>query len=229
MDGVEEWSRAQSRVLDLVADLTPAQADLRVPACPEWTVRDLLSHVVGLGVDVVGGDEPDDHNAVWTGRQVEQRRDRGVAALVGEWRAVAEPLRSWMRVHGTRPLGDVVIHEQDLRGALRSPGAQDTPAVDAMRDRFAGRFAGRVADLPPIALLGDRWQWASHGSPADAPVAVRAGDFDLFRALTSRRSATQLTAWTARGDVTPYLAGFATLGPLPGVDLTESVTAGRSG
>ena len=57
VDAVEEWSRAQQRVIDLVADLPPERAELRVPACPDWTVRDLFSHMVGLGVDVVAGDE----------------------------------------------------------------------------------------------------------------------------------------------------------------------------
>jgi hypothetical protein len=82
VDAVEEWSRAQQRVIDLVADLPPERAELRVPACPDWTVRDLLSHMVGLGVDVVAGDEPDDHNETWTGRQVQTRRGHDVAALV---------------------------------------------------------------------------------------------------------------------------------------------------
>jgi uncharacterized protein (TIGR03083 family) len=227
VDAVEEWGRAQQRVIGLVADLPPERAELRVPACPDWTVRVLLSHMVGLGVDVVAGNEPDDHNATWTGRQVESRRDRDVAALVAEWRAVAGPLREWMRAHGPRPLGDVIIHEQDLRGALGVPGAQDTDGLRAVRERFADRFAGRVGGLPPIALVGDRWTWTSTGgadaeSVDRATTVLRAPDFELARALVTRRSAAQLRAWTVRGDVTPHLDAFAVLGPLPSVDLTES-------
>ena len=222
VDGIAEWTRAQQRVIELVAGLPAEQAERRVPACPDWRVRDLFAHMVGLGVDVADGDEPDDHNAAWTARQVERRRNHDLATLVAEWESVAEPLRAWMRAHGVRPLGDVIIHEQDLRGALGRPGAQHTDGLAAIRDRFAARFRDRVAELPPIALLGDRWQWASRGAPADAPVAVRAGDFDLARALVSRRSAAQLRAWTVRGDITDHLTGFATLGSLPDVDLTES-------
>jgi uncharacterized protein (TIGR03083 family) len=222
VDAIEEWSRAQQRVIELVSGVTPEQAELRVPACPDWTVRDLLSHMVGLGSDVVAGDEPDDHNAAWTNRQVEARRDRDVAALVAEWQAVAEPLRAYMRENGPRPLGDVIIHEQDLRGALGVPGGQDTPGLDAIRDRFVPRFGARVAELPPIALVGDRWSWASAGAPEDAATVLRAPDFDLARALVTRRSAAQLRSWTVRGDVDPYLDAFAMLGPLPTRDLTES-------
>lgn len=226
MDAIEEWSRAQQRVIALVRDLPPERAAVRVPACPDWTVRDLLAHMVGLGVDVVAGDEPDDHNATWTGKHVTERHDSDVAALVAEWQAVAEPLRAWMRENGVRPLGDVIIHEQDLRGALDVPGGQDTPGLHAIRDRFTGRFADAVAGLPPIALVGEQWTWTSRG-PADAhsvdgaPVVLRAPDFDLARALVTRRSAAQLRAWTVRGDVGPYLDAFAMLGALPSVDLTE--------
>ena len=159
MDGIEEWSRAQRRVIALVGDLAPERAQVRVPACPDWTVRDLLSHMVGLGADVVAGDEPDDHNAEWTARQVARRRDRDVGALVEEWRSVAGPLRDWMAAHGTRPLFDVTIHEQDLRGALGEPGAQDTPAMAAVRDRYVARLADRLRGRPPLALVGDSWRW----------------------------------------------------------------------
>jgi uncharacterized protein (TIGR03083 family) len=222
MDAIEEWSRAQQRVIELVTDLPPERAALQVPACPDWTVHDLLAHMVGLGVDVVAGDEPDDHNEAWTGKHVAERRDRDVAELVAEWQGVAEPLRAWMRANTVRPLGDVIIHEQDLRGALDVPGAQDTEGLHAIRERFVGRFAPRVADLPPIALVGDTWTWTSGGSVDDAAVVVRATDFDLARALVTRRSAAQLRSWTARGDIRPYLDAFAMLGPLPSVDLSES-------
>ena len=165
---------------------------------------------------------PTPPNAGWTALQVEKRRDRTVAELVGEWTEVAQPLREWMRANNTRPLGDVIIHEQDLRGALHVPGAQDTPGLRAIRDKFVPRFAARVSDLPPIALIGDDWSWCSSGSAEDAAVVVRAGDFDLSRTLLTRRSAAQLRAWTVRGDITPYLDGFALLGSLPEADLTES-------
>jgi uncharacterized protein (TIGR03083 family) len=220
VDGIEEWNRAQQRVIGLMAGLSPDRAQVRVPACPDWTVRDLLSHMVGLGADVVAGDEPDDHNAAWTARQVARRRDSDVGALVEEWRAVAGALRDWMRAHGTRPLFDVTIHEQDLRGALGEPGAQDTPAMAAVRDRFVARLADRLSGRPPLVLVGDSWRWDSQPG-ADAAVVLRAPDFELTRALLARRSAQQLRGWTVRGDVDPYLDAFTSLGPLPTADLSE--------
>lgn len=87
---------------------------------------------------------------------------------------------------------------------------------------FAGRFERKLGGLPPIALVGESWQWASSGSVDDAAVLVRSSGFDLARAVMSRRSASQLRGWTERGDVEPYLDAFAVLGDLPSEDLTES-------
>ncbi|MCO7219295.1 maleylpyruvate isomerase family mycothiol-dependent enzyme [Klenkia sp. PcliD-1-E] len=221
-EAIEEWTRAQARVVELVEGIPTADAARPVPACPAWSVRDLLAHVVGVSTDVLADREDDDHNPAWTQRHVDTRAGRDVPLLVAEWRANTAPLRAWMAEHGVRPLADVTIHEQDLRGALGVPGAHDTPAMVALRDRFADRVAEAAAEagLPPLRLEGSSWQ---HG-PADAAVVVRAGDFDLARAVQARRSADQLRSWTARGDVEPYLDCFATLGPLPERDLTDGAT-----
>lgn len=219
MDEVEEWAAAQERVLALTADTS---GETPVPACPEWTVRQLLAHMVGLNADVLTGDEPDDHNATWTQAQVDRRAGATVADLRAEWSTLTAPMREWMRTHGTRPLADVLIHEQDLRGALGVPGAQDTAGLAVLRDRFTRRLAARLPDLPPLALVSPEWTWVSAGAVSDAAVVVSASTFELTRAVLARRSAAQLRSWTTRGDVDPYLDAFATLGGLPRQDLSES-------
>jgi uncharacterized protein (TIGR03083 family) len=222
VDPIEEWSKAQERVIALLEDATEEQVERHVPACPAWTVRDLFSHMVGLGTDVVAGDEPDDHNETWTARQVEQRRGHSVAQLVEEWRATAEPLRAWMREHGPRPLGDVIIHEQDLRGALGVPGGKDSGGVALIRDRFAPRVGAGLPEGTTLGLVGKQWSWASDdGDPEQADVVLHADEFELHRASLARRSADQIRSWTTTGDVEPILGAFATLGDLPEEDRTE--------
>lgn len=222
MDAIDEWSRAQERVIALLEGATAEQAETRVPACPDWTVRDLFSHVVGLGSDVVAGDEPDDHNEDWTAKQVAERRGHSVDDLVKEWRETAEPLRTWMRAHGSRPLGDVIIHEQDLRGALGVPGGKDSDGVAAIRDRFAPRVGQRLPEGTTLGLVGKHWSWASDGGdPEQADVVLHADEFELHRACLARRSAGQIRSWTTKGDVEPVLDAFATLGELPGEERSE--------
>ena len=222
MDPIQEWTAAQQRVIELVSGLSEEQAHAAVPACPDWSIRELLSHMVGLGADVLDGDEPDDHNSVWTQGQVDKRADRDIAALIEEWQTLGAPLTAWMREHSAGPLGDVAIHEQDLRGALRVAGAQDSAALADLRDTFVEQFGAKIEDLPPIALIGDSWTWTSRGNADDAETALQAGDFDLGRALLSRRSAAQLRGWTVRGDIGPYLDAFTALGDLPSENLTET-------
>lgn len=226
MDPVTEWQAAYDRVRILVTPLHDEQLATTVPACPDWSVRDLLSHMVGLGADVLDGNEPDDHDPSWTAAHVAARRGLGVDALLAEWADAARPLMAWMREHDSRPLNDVVIHEQDLRGALGLPGGRDSSGFAIVRDRMAARFGKAVTGLPPIALVQDdapvdeAWVWVSHGDTADdggtaARVVVRASGFDLARALTSRRTVDQLRGWTSRGDLDAYLPAFAQLGDLP--------------
>lgn len=218
---MQAWREAFERVCTLVERLDADALAATVPACPDWAVRDLLSHMVGLGADVLAGDEPDDHNSAWTQRQVEARRDRPAADLLAEWRGLADQLMAWMQAHGSRPLNDVVIHEQDLRGAVGVVGGRDSDGLRIVRDRMAVRFASALDDQPPIALVSGEWTWCSQGEVGDAVVVVEADAFDLARALTSRRTADQLRSWTRRGDVTPYLDAFAMLGPLPTAPLPE--------
>ncbi len=222
-EAVNEWRAAWTRVWSLVDDLDPERAGRTVPACPDWTVRDLVAHMVGLVADVLDDHEPGDHPEEWTRAQVDQRSARSLPQLREEWLRMSRDLVDWMYANNTRPLGDVVIHEQDLRGALEEPGAQVTPGMHALRDRMADGFREAVDDagLDPIALVGDKWTFATGGDVGSAPVAVRAHDFDLIRALMTRRSEAQLRKWTERGDIAPYLPCFEALGPLPQEDLTD--------
>lgn len=217
MDPVAEWNAARLRVTELVANLDDGAADAMVPATPDWRVRDLLAHMIGLDVDVVAGAEPDDHNAGWTQRHVDDRRTHSITDLLAEWTDIAPHLEQWMQENNARPLGDVIIHEQDLRGALGVSGGQDTAGLHAIRDHMITGFAEAAPGA--LTLQGARWSWRSE---ADGPAAVvAASDFDLARAIMSRRSAAQLRSWTTAGDIEPFLGAFAVLGPLPDTDLRE--------
>lgn len=214
-DEVQEWAGARARVVELVRGATDAQLQQRVPACPDWSALDLVRHMTGVGADVLAGDEPDDHHSGWTQAQVDSRQDRSADEVVGEWDDLSDDLVRWMLEHGSRPLNDVVIHEQDLRGALERPGARDTDGFALVRERMAERLAAALEGRPPLALVAPNWQWCSSGGVDEADTVLSADGFDLGRALTSRRTAQQLRSWVTKGDVEPYLDAFAGLGDLP--------------
>ncbi len=212
------WNDAYDRVRGLALQAGDDGLQVMVPATPAWTARDLLSHVIGLDHDVVAGHEPDDHNEGWTSVQVEDRRGARVDDLLAEWAADHDAVVAHLAAD-PRALGDLVIHEQDLRGALAVPGARDSDGVVAVRESLARRFGKAVADRAPVRLESATWTWQSHdGEPG---VVLQADAFDLFRALTSRRTAEELRSWVLDGDVEPYLDAFAGLGPLPEQPLPE--------
>lgn len=221
-----EWRAGHERVCALVEQVVaerPDDLELAVPATPDWSARQLLAHVVGLGIDVLAGDEPDDHHQDWTGAQVAARARSSAAELLAEWRAAAGDLETYLREQSPRPLGDLLIHEQDLRGALDAPGARGTAGLAMVRATMADRVGEAVRDagLAPLVLeqQDGSWRWSSgEGEPG---VVLRADGFDLFRAVTSRRTAAQLEGYRADGDLEPYLTHLALLGPLPTDALPE--------
>lgn len=74
---------------------------------------------------------------------------------------------------------------------------------------------------PGAGRVGESWRWVSSGPVDEAAVLVRAPDFDLARAVTSRRSAGRLRGRTERGDVEPCPEAAAVPGGLPEIDLSE--------
>lgn len=219
-DAAAEWRAAQGRVSALVRAAEPEHLALPVPACPDWSVRELLAHMIGLDRDVLAGNEPDDHDASWTQTHVDARRELDVDTLLAEWDGLADDLAAHLR-EDPRALGDAIIHEQDLRGALGRPGARDTDGLASIREQMAERLGDTLADLgaPVLELRGPDWRWRS--GEGDPDVVLQADGFDLARALTSRRTAEQLRSWTTSGDVGPWLKAFEVLGPLPEQELPE--------
>lgn len=224
-----EWRAGHERVCALVERTVterPEALERPVPATPDWSARQLLAHMVGLGVDVLGGDEPDDHHEGWTRAQVERRAQSSPVDVVAEWREVADRLETYLREQSPRPLGDLLIHEQDLRGGLGVPGARATEGLALVRSTMATRIGAAVGDagLAPLALeqQDGPWRWAS--ADGDPGAVLRADGFDLFRTVTSRRSADQIRSVVTGGEVDavePYLPHLALLGPLPTDPLPE--------
>jgi uncharacterized protein (TIGR03083 family) len=192
----------------LLAGLDETALAAQVPACPAWTVRDVLAHVTGVAADAAGGtyfsgaaDAWSDIRLAaardeWTAGQVQSRRDRPVEALLAEWAgwaATLEPVLAgtapalpgspgWLV---SAPVADLAVHLHDVRGALRQPGDRDAP-VTGLGLRIYARWLGQRLD----------------------------------QALSGRRSLGQVRALGWDGDPEPYLDLFAPY-PMPASPLVE--------
>jgi uncharacterized protein (TIGR03083 family) len=144
------------------------EVDWELPSeCPGWTVRDVLSHMVGTERSLLGESGPDPiegldhvHNAVGARNEgwVASRRTHRGPDVLAEFRQVTSrrllELRSWPAARfdevGPSPTGmvpyrefmqvrvmDCWVHEQDIRTATARPGHREGPAATLAVDRLA--------------------------------------------------------------------------------------------
>jgi uncharacterized protein (TIGR03083 family) len=127
----------RERFIALVTSLSPEQLELWVPACPQWSVHEVIAHLVEAAADFVAGNlpGPDVPFECWTAVQVAKRRGQPLDALIEEWEGTAAELASRL-AGGKAPEGPLInglaTHEQDVRGPLGSREAV-TPVATPLR------------------------------------------------------------------------------------------------
>ncbi len=129
-DPQQVYREGRGRVTALVATLDDAQMQTPVPACPAWRVHDLLCHLVGLPGDVNAGRIEGAGTDPWTAAQIAAHCDNTRDELLEEWAREAQAFEEILpMIDPPRPVFDLVVHEQDLRGAIGVPGARDSAGV----------------------------------------------------------------------------------------------------
>ena len=206
------YAGGRARISGLVADLDEQKAATVVPGCPEWTVKDVVAHVTGICSDILAGNIDGVATDPWTAVQVDARRPLSVSRIVAEWSELGPQIEAMLPSFPPEPaaqlVADLTTHEHDVRGALGRPGARDSDALAIglafVAPNFLTALAGR--GLPALSLRAGDSEWVADGTRPGA--SVSADRFELFRALTGRRSASQLRQLTWDGDPEPYLPAF---------------------
>ena len=237
------YTEVQQRLCALLEDLGETRAKILVPACPEWSVRDLLAHHCGLVVDVVSENTPEFFERFnlldqWrdddvararddlSGRQVAERQGRSLESLINEWRAATAAILPIMRGEQSFPNGvppifssvlinDLVVHEGDIRIAL---GMGQAPAGAALSVALRGYgfsldYRLKTLGLAPLVLAYDG-KTRQLGGEGDPGATVCATRFDLVRTLASRRTAAEILNLDWSGDPDPYVSIMPEYGPV---------------
>ena len=211
---------SQRRVIDLISPLSADDLDRRTPACPRWSVRDVLAHLADGEVSFVdGGVTVPDGNPCFVGDEVGVAAGRSLAELVSRWQRHAPELtqiplasQSWRVI-----LHETLTHEADIRGAIGAPRLP-ADALAAAWPLLTEVIRHQLAPLGTVLLkLDEQPLMVGDGLP---DVAVEATLFDFWRAWFGRRSPAQIRGWVRAGDADRF-ARTLPLFPARQADLVE--------
>jgi uncharacterized protein (TIGR03083 family) len=159
-------------VAALAGTLSNEQLSVRVPATPDWTVHDLLAHLAGGPAEQLADRMEDAPSPEWSARHVDARAARSPAELVAELQGNLAAVVATLDGN-PRPavVFDAAVHHADLHEALDRGAPSEQmwrPVLEAIAPRMLGERGDEVSGVP---------------------------DYELFRAIFSRRSRDQMTAW----------------------------------
>jgi uncharacterized protein (TIGR03083 family) len=196
-----------------------------VPACPGWTVRDVLAHLVDICRSVHS------HRAGESAVSPFDSAGAGLSELLAEWAGPGEQVEPLIAASGgARVLVmDAFTHELDIRRALGAPPPADHPAYPDSLDLVAEGFSRAVHahGLPALRLETPGAQWTA--GPGEPVATVRAHRHDLYRSLSGRRTLAQIDelSWSGSGSAAAWGPAF-TWGPFHPPEVpTESAIAAR--
>ena len=170
---VEMYDRALERTSGLVRGLTPEELSAQTP-CTDWTVRDVLSHMVENSAAVVSGVSGEQPSASAGGDPAAAFESVGkeVGAVLAQPGALEKTYdMPWGETPGQMLLGlalaDTVIHGWDIAAALGRPYEVDEEIVETVHAMTTsmlepnGSMPRGPSFAPPVEV------------PADAPVMDR--------------------------------------------------------
>lgn len=227
------YADTRRSMIDLARSLSDAETAVDVPACPGWTVKDLVAHVTSIAASLAGGAFPEGLNPVaslidpgqaqqrdvFIDEAIAARRDLLLEDILTEWDDAAPTLDAMIRGDrpwppGAPPLAEWVVttdlaaHHHDLRGAVGQPGARDSLATGLSLRSFVEtmRFRSAAVGLPTLRIRAGERDWVV--GDGDPVATVSADPFELARAASGRRSPDQIRAFDWDGDPEPFLELF---------------------
>lgn len=214
MGAADHYQLQRESLAELFAGLGREQLETRVPGCPDWTVRDVLAHLVGVPVDVMAGVVEGSGSAPWTRAQVEARAGRSVGDLLDEWEAIAltfQPALDDLGVLGWILVMDITMHSDDVREAL-GQSLGDSETHDLVLERLIKAAGTRVPATGSVQLWAGGRSWTlGEGEPSASLRVMDTGE--LARVLGGRRSEDAIRGLDWTGDPEPWIPALPLFRP----------------
>lgn len=203
------YRHTQARITQLLTGSDAGVWASPVPACPGWSVRDVVSHLTAVAQDWADGrltGAPTDEE---TAEHVRRFGGLGETELLHAWSDATDRLHHRVGTTGREPpLGDIACHEHDIRGAIGKPGARDAESVRWTADRLLTMLRPPV---PVRVAVEDR---EYHSDPEGrVEIVLHTTRFEALRWRTGRRSRSQLAAMDWSGDPARVLDHLCLFGP----------------
>ena len=219
------YSAARHRIVDLIASSPPRSLDQICAATPDWTVHDVIAHLRGICEDVRTGNMDGVTTDPWTAAQVARHRDTPMADLLTGWAEDAPLIEGFLSspdgASAYRAVFDIATHEADLRGELQRTSCLENELGSYLMRQLVPNQIANAADLSLASLRVETDEGDFFGA-MDASTVLRASRFELFRALSGRRSRAQAMAfnWSCE-DPSAYVDSMFIFGPRR-TDLVET-------
>jgi Mycothiol maleylpyruvate isomerase N-terminal domain len=187
-----------------------------VPACPWWSVHDVLAHLTAVVEDAMAGRIKGPPSNEETSAQVERRRRMSTSEMLEEWTVIAPGFETALQSVRVWPgFLDVLAHEHDIRGAVDRPAGRDGIDVIASAEWLLSFWNPPV----PLVVRTGRTERVLGNSGGDrlagADLVLATTAFEVFRFRLGRRSPAQLRAMAWTGDPAPVLDHMVIFGPEP--------------
>lgn len=217
MDEIALYRRSKQRMTDVVRSLSDDELATRCPACPAWSIRDVVAHHVHFAGAFVDGAVPAEASqgfvAVdaatrsaagvvrdeWTEAGVEERRGMSLDEVLDEWKGVVKRI-------GPGALAvvfDSIVHLGDVVEALGDRRGVDTELAEyAIHTCYERALTGRLLVLGEMVVLSCAETGIRIGTYPNA-VEVRGSTNELLRTLAGRRTRDEADAaldWGSTSD-----------------------------
>ena len=210
------YRETRERLTALVSGLDEVQLATAVPACPGWSVADVIGHLAAIPEDALAGRLTGPPSVAETAVQVDRFRGRPMAQTLTGWTSMAPQFEEIVAAFEIWPaVIDVASHEQDIRGAVGQPGARDTEVIREM----SGWLVTGLRPPVPMRVTFEDTQILI-GPDGEPVLGLTTTRYEAFRWRMGRRSRSQLAALDWSGDPSPVLDHLVVFGPAP-VDVIE--------
>ncbi len=196
------YQAVRAELISQLERLDGAAASSVVPACPEWSVKDVVAHICGLNVELlagvpfqtIGSEEA-------TSRQVDDRQHLSLDEVISEWLSVAPSIDELFKADtnvAAALLADLVVHAYDLHELILQDITVAATAIPLSAQRYAGRLQTRLAAEMNVGLTVDFADLAACAAPdldgGDA-ATLRTSALPFVRGVTGRLTRGEVEAF----------------------------------